>query len=113
MVQLTQEQIANYTDNVIRNNPLVVKIKTVITGKTKAGRNKYQILIANLDEISEWQSIWGFTQQEMASFLGFKLRKTQQILTENNIKLKPSSIKMMQMNGRVKIEVFREGKKIA
>jgi hypothetical protein len=93
----------------LRDNPLIIKIKTVVFGKTKAGRNKYQILIANLDEISEWQSIWGFTQQEMASFLGFKLRKTQQILTEKKIVLKPSSIKMMQMNGRIKIEVFKKG----
>ena len=106
-ILFSEEEYKAYTDKVFNENPLVVKLKTIVDEKKRQRyKNKqYKIVIANPLEIFRWQKTWGFTQKELSVFLGISLRKTQMILDNQSLGLKPNIVKLIQMYGRVKIQL--------
>ena len=106
-ILFSEEEYKAYTDKVFNENPLVVKLKTIVDEKKrqKYKHKQYKIVIANSLEILRWQKTWGFTQKELSVFLGISLRKTQMILDNQSLGLKPNIVKLIQMYGRVKIQL--------
>ena len=106
-ILFSEEEYKAYTDKVFNENPLVVKLKTIVDEKKRQRykHKQYKIVIANSLEILRWQKTWGFTQKELSVFLGISLRKTQMILDNQSLGLKPNIVKLIQMYGRVKVEL--------
>ena len=106
-ILFSEEEYKAYTDKVFNENPLVVKLKTIVDEKNRQRykHKQYKIVIANSLEILRWQKTWGFTQKELSVFLGISLRKTQMILDNQSLGLKPNIVKLIQMYGRVKIQL--------
>ena len=106
-ILFNEEEYKAYTDKVFNENPLVVKLKTIVDEKKRQRykHKQYKIVIANSLEILRWQKTWGFTQKELSVFLGISLRKTQMILDNQSLGLKPNIVKLIQMYGRVKIQL--------
>ena len=106
-ILFSEEEYKAYTDKVFNENPLVVKLKTIVDEKKRQRykHKQYKIVIANSFEILRWQKTWGFTQKELSVFLGISLRKTQMILDNQSLGLKPNIVKLIQMYGRVKIQL--------
>ena len=106
-ILFSEEEYKAYTDKVFNENPLVVKLKTIVDEKKRQmyKHKQYKIVIANPLEIFRWQKTWGFTQKELSVFLGISLRKTQMILDNQSLGLKPNIVKLIQMYGRVKIQL--------
>ena len=106
-ILFNEEEYKAYTDKVFNENPLVVKLKTIVDEKKrqKYKHKQYKIVIANPLEIFRWQKTWGFTQKELSVFLGISLRKTQMILDKSSLDLNPNMVKIIQMYGRVKVEL--------
>ena len=106
-ILFSEEEYKAYTDKVFNENPLVVKLKTIVDEKKRQRykHKQYKIVIANPLEIFRWQKTWGFTQKELSVFLGISLRKTQMILDNQSLGLKPNIVKLIQMYGRVKIQL--------
>ena len=106
-ILFSEEEYKAYTDKVFNENPLVVKLKTIVDEKKRQRykHKQYKIVIANSLEILRWQKTWGFTQKELSVFLGISLRKTQMILDNQSLGLKPNIVKLIQMYGRVKIQL--------
>ena len=106
-ILFSEEEYKAYTDKVFNENPLVVKLKTIVDEKKRQRykHKQYKIVIANSLEILRWQKTWGFTQKELSVFLGISLRKTQMILDKSSLDLNPTMVKIIQMYGRVKIQL--------
>ena len=106
-ILFSEDEYKAYTDKVFNENPLVVKLKTIVDEKKRQRykHKQYKIVIANSLEILRWQKTWGFTQKELSVFLGISLRKTQMILDNQSLGLKPNIVKLIQMYGRVKIQL--------
>ena len=106
-ILFSEEEYKAYTDKVFNENPLVVKLKTIVDEKKRQRykHKQYKIVIENSLEILRWQKTWGFTQKELSVFLGISLRKTQMILDKSSLDLNPNMVKIIQMYGRVKIEL--------
>ena len=106
-ILFSEEEYKAYTDKVFNENPLVVKLKTIVDEKKRQRykHKQYKIVIANSLEILRWQKTWGFTQKELSVFLGISLRKTQMILDNQSLGLKPNIVKLIQMYARVKIQL--------
>ena len=106
-ILFNEEEYKAYTDKVFNENPLVVKLKTIVDEKKrqKYKHKQYKIVVANPLEIFRWQKTWGFTQKELSVFLGISLRKTQMILDKSSLDLNPNMVKIIQMYGRVKVEL--------
>ena len=106
-ILFSEEEYKAYTDKVFNENTLVVKLKTIVDEKKrqKYKHKQYKIDVANPLEIFRWQKTWGFTQKELSVFLGISLRKTQMILDNQSLGLKPNIVKLIQMYGRVKIQL--------
>ena len=106
-ILFSEDEYKAYTDKVFNENPLVVKLKTIVDEKKRQRykHKQYKIVIANSLEILRWQKTWGFTQKELSVFLGISLSKTQMILDNQSLGLKPNIVKLIQMYGRVKIQL--------